>query len=235
MENIEYVTKMFQEFMKANHIQDNFSNFSNYQDMFIDWLAEKAVASRKYAGLVSYMEVEGDNVSRRVVEFNKGIYDSAMIGLKDLIEIPPVVVSPYADTLEKVEGIEAAPGKLVCLNNEVYVGYRRQEDYFESPNCTDIFGDDIGTLLTQTPFTIQEIVPYLLLLDGNKTIFLGTNGNSSDNDKYENINTILNLHYQLETIEDIQTEFIATTQGDSYLAALKMTPMVKIKKLEKVI
>lgn len=227
MEDQKYEYKMFQEFMKANNIKADLSEINDYLDMFINWLEEKESASRKYAGLVHNMGIEGDNSSKRVVEFNKGLYDTAMIGLKDLIEVPPVIVSPYADTLRKIPEIEATTGNLVCFNNDVFVGYRDQSDYFEAPNCTKAFGNDIGTLLTQTPFTIEELAPYLLLLNTDKTIFIGTNGNRSDKDKNDNINTIINLYKQLKTIEGRQVKFNSTTESDSYLATLKISPKEK--------
>ncbi len=226
----EYFFKMYYEFLKANRIKGGIETLSKYKDMFIDWLAEKEKSSRKYAGLVSYMGIEGDMPTRRIAEFGKGQYDSAMPTLAHLVEVAPIAITPYASTLYRVPGIEVAKGRLVNVEDTSYVAYETPEDYFEKPNCHDTFGNNIGTLMTQKPFTNDDLRPYLLLLlQDDKTIFLGANGSIDDKDKKKNIESLYNLYQRLQEIDNITSTFESEIDEDSYLASIKAHPKVKIK------
>lgn len=225
----EYLFKMFYEFLKANGIKGGFEQFHNYEDMFVDWLEEKSKASRSYAKLVYDMGIEGDRYSKRIAEFGKGLYDTATLGLSELVEVPPIAITPYASTLYRVPGIEVADGRLVNVNNSIYVAYESAEDYFERPNCSDIFGNNIGTLMTQQPFDPKELASYFLLLEADKTIFLGANGTKEDQDRKGNIQMLYQLYKQLQEVEFIRPTFESTTEDDSYVTSLKIRPKVKIK------
>lgn len=229
MENTMYFMKMYQEFKKANGMKGGIEDLSKYQDMFIDWLEAKAKASNNYGGLIYDIGIEEDSKYRRVVEFDKGLYDTATIRLSELLVEPPVVISPYARSLEKLSGsgIELAEGRLVNSDSDVFVSYQNASDYFESPNCSTVFGDDIGTMLTQMPFTKDDIKPLLLALKNGKTIFLGADGMLDDKDKEENIQRILFLYEQLQAVDFIDSSFESTTMDNSYLATVKATPRVK--------
>ena len=226
----EYLFKMYYEFLKANGIKGGIETFSKYEDMFIDWIAEKEKSSRRYAGLVNNMGIEGDMYSRRIAEFGKGQYDSAMPELAHLVKVPPIAITPYASTLYRVPGIEVAKGRLVSVENIAYVAYDTPEDYFERPNCHDTFGNNIGTLMTQQPFKLSDIRPYLLLLlQDDKTIFLGTNGSIDDQDKKENIESLYYIYQKLQDMDNITSTFESEIDEDSYLASIKAHPRVKIK------
>lgn len=228
--NDEYLFKMYYEFLKANGIKGGMETFSKYQDMFIDWLAEKEAASRRYAGLVNYMGIEGNMYSRRVAEFGKGKFDSAMPSLAHLIQVPPIAITPYASTLSRVPGIEVADGRLVNVEGTTYVAYLTAEDYFEKPTCHNTFGNNIGTLMTQLPFNNGDLRPYiLLLLQGDKTIFLGTNGSIDDKDKKENIESLYYIYQKLQEIDNISSTFESGIDEESYSAAVKARSNVKIK------
>ena len=220
----EYLFKMFYEFLKANGISGGFEQFQYYKDMFIDWLEEKSEAGRRYAELVYSMGIEGDNYSRRIAEFGKGIYDSATPRLRELVEVPPIAITPFASTLSRVPGIEVAEGRLVNIDNNVYVAYSTAEEYFEEPNCNDMFGNTIGTLMTQQPIEINDIGSYFSLLSDDKTIFLGANGNKSDKDREDNTSLIYQLYHQLGDVDFIKMYYESTTIDDSYVTALKIRP-----------
>lgn len=226
----EYLFKMYYEFLKANGIKGGMETFRKYQDMFIDWLAEKEKASRGYAGLVDYMGIEGDMYSRRIAEFGKGLFDSVIPSLAHLVEVPPIAITPYASTLYRVPGIEVADGRLVNVEDTVYVAYETPEDYFEKPNCHNTFGNNIGTLMTQLPFNNGDLRPYiLLLLQGDKTIFLGTNGSIDDKDKKENIESLYYIYQKLQEIDGITSTFESGIDEGAYLAAVKARSNVKTK------
>lgn len=226
----EYLIKMYYEFLKANGIKGKMETFTQYEDMFIDWIIEKEKASRRYAGLVDYMGIEEDIYPKRIAEFGKGEHDSVTPGLSKLVEVPPIAITPYASTLYRVPGIEVAKGRLVNIEDNAYVAYETAEEYDEKPNCNDIFRNNIGTLMTQQPFKRSDLRPYFLLsLLEDKTVFLGANGSIDDKDKEEHIKELYYLYSQLQEAETVKAIFESTTYDDSYLAALKIHPKEKIK------
>ena len=232
MENELYIYKMYQEFQKANGLDLTIQDFPKYQTELVDWLETKAAAANSYAGLVCDMGLDKGR-DQRIVEFDKGIFDTSMISLAEETDTVPVVVSPYADTLEKVSGVETANGRLVCFKNNVFVSYATEDAYYTMPNCHPRFGDDISTLLTQTPFTMEQVLPFLLLSDDDRTVFIGTNGNMDDADRDDNLNKIRNLYAQIYDVDGIHTDYRIEADNGSYVSALKIGPKQKIKKLVK--
>ena len=50
-------------------------------------------------------------------------------------------------------GVQAFTGELTVNNDEVFVKYPREEDYYTNPNCNPYFNNDIDTLMIQAPFS----------------------------------------------------------------------------------
>ena len=176
----EYLFKMFLEFSKAYGINDTFNNFERYQDLFARWVYEKEKASKRYVQLFDYMKNYDEIEPSVIAEFGKGKYDTAAISMNLYTPHKAIVVSPYAETIT-LRGIEVHKGELSETDGETFIKYDSKIDCLLSPNCHWWFNsDEINTLMTQVPFTKEELKPFLNLVDSNKALFIGTYGSLED-------------------------------------------------------
>lgn len=227
----KYIFKMFEEFKKAYGIKDTFGNFSKYQDLFANWIISKSNAASNYVQLFDYMENYDEIQTHTMAEFGKGAYDTIAIEMTNHTNYQPIVISPYAQTIKKDSGIEVFTGELTLLNDgEVIVRYPSKEDYSINPNCNPVFNDDIGTLMTQLPFSDKELLPFLHLIDSTKTLFIGTYGALCDKDREENLQRLLDLYHQLSNISYRDVNFCSETLEDSYFSAIKINSKEKVLK-----
>ena len=118
----EYLLKMFEEFKKAYGINDSYNNFNRYQDLFVDWIAKKRYAARGYVKLFEYMN-RNDNMNYVLAEFGKGIFDTVTIEMNQTTSYRPIVISPYASTINKHNETSAYDGELLVLDDHVIVKY----------------------------------------------------------------------------------------------------------------
>lgn len=227
----KYLLKMFEEFKKAYGIKDTFNNFNKYSDLFENWIFNKRVAATSYVQLFDYMENDEEIQTYTMAEFGKGIYDTIAILMANNTNYVPIVISPFAETIERDSGIKAFTGKLVvCNDGDVVVEYPTTEDYATNPNCHQIFNDEIGTLMTQVPYSKAELYPFFKLIDSYKTLFIGTYGSLNDKDREENLKRIQSLYQKLCDVNYRDVNFCSETIGDSYLSAIKISSRAKVLK-----
>lgn len=227
----KYLFKVFEEFKKAYGIKDTFDNFSKYQDLFENWVISKRNAATNYVQLFDYMENYEEIQTHTMAEFGKGIYDTIAIEMANNTSHEPIVISPFAETIKRDSGIEVFTGELaVCDDDDVIVKYPTQEEYYTNPNCHPIFNDEIGTLMTQVPYSEEELYPFLKLIYSYKTLFIGTYGSLSDKDREENLKRIQNLYQELCDVSYRDVNFCSETQGNSYLSAIKISSKEKVLK-----
>lgn len=227
----KYLFKMFEEFKKAYGIKDTFDNFSKYQDLFANWIINKKNAATNYVQLFDYMENDEEIQTYTMAEFGKGIYDTIAIEMANNTIHQPIVISPFAETIKRDSGIEVFTGELaVCNDGDVIVKYPTEEDYATNPNCHPIFNDEIGTLMTQVPYSKVELYPFFKLIDSYKTLFIGTYGSLSDKDCEENLKRIQSLYQELCDINYRDVNFCSETQEGCYLSAIKISSRAKVLK-----
>lgn len=227
----KYFKKMFEEFKKAYGICDTFDNFNKYLDLFAEWVTVKRKAATNYVQLFDYMENYDEIQTHTMAEFGKGAYDTIAIEMATHTNYLPIVISPYAQTIKKDSGIEAFTGELIILNgSDVIVRYPSKEDYSINPNCHSAINDDIGTFMTQVPYSDKELLPFLHLIDSNKTIFIGTYGALSDKNRKDNLQRLSNLYHQLSYICCRNVNFCSETLDNSYLSAIKINSKEKVLK-----
>ena len=227
----EYLNKMFEEFKKAYGINDSFDNFNKYKDLFVEWIILKKGNARKYVQLFDYMKDYEEIETEVMAEFGKGLFDTIAIEMATHTNHQPIIISPYAQTIKRDSGIEVFNGKLALLNDgNVIVKYPSKDDYSINPNCHPKLNDDIGTFMTQAPYSNEELLPFLRLTNSNKTLFIGTYGSLIDKDRYENLHRLLNLYHQLSNISYRDVDFHSETLDDTYLAAIKISSKEKVLK-----
>lgn len=108
------------------------------------------------------------------------------------------------------------------ISGETFVKYDSKADFLSRPNCHPWFNDEINTLMTQSPFTKEELKPYLNLIDSNKTLFIGAYGSLEDKDKEQNIEKIRNLYNLLKSISHRDVRFCSESENGAYLSAIKI-------------
>ena len=227
--NEQYLNKMFEEFKRAYGIKDTVENFSDYQDLFEEWVMLKRKSASHYVQLFDYMDHNDELEIRTMAEFGKGAYDTIAIAMATHTNYQPIVISPYAQTIAKDSGIQTYTGELSLLNNrDVVVKYPSSNDYRMNPNCDPVFRDDIGTFMTQIPYSKKEILPFLSLMESPKILLIGTHGALSDQDRKENLQQLSNLYHQLSNLDSRDVQFCSETQEDSYVSAIKVTPKAKV-------
>ena len=148
----EYLLKMFEEFKKAYGINDSYNNFNRYQDLFVDWIAKKRYAARGYVKLFEYMN-RNDNMNYVLAEFGKGIFDTVTIEMSKTTSYHPIVISPYASTINKYNEIFTYDGELLVLDDRVIVKYFDNKAYYLNPNCDPNINDKIKMFMTQMPYS----------------------------------------------------------------------------------
>lgn len=223
----EYLLKMFLEFSKAYGINDTFDNFEKYLDLFARWTYEKEKASKSYAQLFDYMKTCNEIEPTIIAEFGKGKYDTAAISMNLYTLHKAIVISPYAETIN-LRNIETYKGELSEKSGQTFVKYDDKIDYSLSPNCHPLFNDNINTLMTQVPFTKEELNPFLNLIDTNKTLFIGTYGSLEDKDREQNIEKIRILYNHLNHISYRDVRFCSESENGSYLSAIKIASKEKV-------
>lgn len=177
------------------------------------------------------MEHDEEIQTYTMAEFGKGMYDTIAIEMANNTVYQPIVISPFAETIKKDSGIEVFNGELaVCNDDNVIVKYPTKEDYETNPNCNPIFNDDIGTLMTQLPYSKAELYPFLKLIDSYKTLFIGTYGSLRDKDCEENLKRIQFLYQELCNINYRDINFCFETQEGYYSAAIKISSRAKVLK-----
>lgn len=165
-----------------------------------------------------------------MAEFGKGIYDTIAIEMANNTNHEPIVISPFAKTIKRDSGIEVFTGELAVCDDDVIVKYPTKEEYYTNPNCHPRFNDEIGTFMTQVPYSKEELYPFLKLIDSYKTLFIGTYGSLSDKDREKNLKRIQNLFQELCNVSYRDVNFCSETQGDSYLSAIKISSKEKVLK-----
>lgn len=223
----EYLFKIFLEFSKAYGINDTFNNFEKYQDLFARWVYEKEKASKSYVQLFDYMKNYDEIEPSVIAEFGKGKYDTAAISMDLYTPHKAIVISPYAETIT-LRGTEIHKGELSEVDGETFVKYGSNIDYSLKPNCHPLFNDEINTLMTQVPFTKEEIKPFLNLVDSNKTLFIGTYGSLEDKDREQNIEKIRDLYNLLNSISYRDVHFCSESDNGAYLSAIKINSKEKV-------
>lgn len=227
-----YLRKMFKEFKSTYKIKDkncNYNNFSYYSDEFFEWIRLKNKASENYVQLLDYMHKLDSESPMTIVETGKGIYDTTASEMVSATNHTPILISPYASTIVANYLFESYTGNL-CLNK--YYGpvieYKELDDYVCNPNCNPHIRNNINALMTQLPFSKEEILPYLSLVNSNKTLFIGTYGNLTDENRKENLETIESLYRRIQNISSNQVAFASETSNDSYLSAIEVKPKEKV-------
>lgn len=224
----KYLFKMFEEFKKAYGIKDTFKNFSKYQDLFEIWIANKRNAATNYVRLFDYMVDYDEIQTHTMAEFGKGIYDTIAIEMANNTNHQPIVISPFAETIKGNSGIETFTGELAVCDSEVIVKYPTEEDYYNNPNCHPMINDEIGTFMTQVPYSKKELYLFLKLIDSYKTLFIGTYGSVDDKNREKNLKRIHNLYQDLCIVSRRDVNFCSETQKDSYLSAIKISSKKKV-------
>lgn len=218
----EYLFKMFLEFSKAYGINDTFNNFERYQYLFARWVYEKEKASKCYVQLFDYMKNHDEIEPSVIAEFGKGKYDTVAISMNLYTPHKAIVVSPYAETIT-LRGIEAHKGELSETDGETFIKYDSKIDCLLSSNCHWWFNsDEINTLMTQVPFTKEELKPFLNLVDSNKALFIGTYGSLEDKDREQNIEKIRDLYNLLNSISYRDVNFCSESTDGYYLSAIRV-------------
>lgn len=143
-------------------------------------------------------------------------------------EYQPIVISPYASSIPDDAGIVKYSGRLLVMDDDVFVSYARGEGGDNNPNCTPKINDDIDTLITQTPLDHCLIYPFAKLLDSKKTLFVGTYGSLSDKDCRENLEQIQTLYHELTDFGYRNVNYCSETQGNFYLSAIRVSSKQKI-------
>lgn len=218
----KYYNKLLKEFKKAYGIKD--SNYSIF--LLKEWFAKKRQFIVNYVQLLEYMRNYDDVEMKSVVEIGKGIFDTITLEMVENIEHQPTVISLFAETMKDC-GVQAFTGELTVNNDEVFVKYPREEDYYTNPNCNPYFNNDIDTLMIQAPFSDKEIFPFLKLVNSSKTLFIGTYGSLDDKDYKENLQGIENLYHELRNISSRNIELSSETQNGAYLSAIKISSQQK--------
>lgn len=227
MEN-DYLLEMFLKFSKAYGIRAYFDDFEKYTEEFSNWVHNKSKASENYIQLFKYM-TRNDAYPGFIAEFGKGKYDTVTIPMYQQTSHNVVAISPFAETI-KMKGIDSYRGKLVKVGSETVVKYYNSDDYCLGPNCHNMFNNTIDVLMTQAPFSTDEIKPILNLIGSDKTLFIGAFGSLDDQDKAECISTIENLHAQIRSDGYENIEFYGEISNGSYLASIKINPNQKVLK-----
>lgn len=223
----EYLYKLFLEFSRAYGIKDQMCNLKKYQDLFADWLYEKQKSSKKYVKFFDYMKDLDDTDVNLIAEFGKTEYDTTAISMNHYTANKAIVISPHVYT-SIFDGTKFYRGELTEQDGNTFVKYKSRLEYYANPNCSLSFNDDIDTLMTQIPFTDQELKPFLSLLNSDKTLFIGSYGLVSDLDREQNIARLKELYEELKNASFRDVRFCLEKDSDVYLSAIKVDSKQKV-------
>ena len=157
-----------------------------------------------------------------MAEFGKGMYDTIAIEMANYTNYQPIVISPFAKIIKRDSGIDTYTGELVVYDNDVIVKYSTEEEYYKNPNCHPLYNDEIGTFMTQIPYSEEELYPFLKLVHSDKNLFIGTYGSFRDQNREENLQRIYNLYQELCNLSYRDVGFCSETEEDFYLSAIKI-------------
>lgn len=225
MANEQYVKKMFEEFRIAYGIGDTVANFSKYKSSFNEWVDEKRKAARVYGQLLAMLEKGKDDVdisNELIVELGKGASDSAAKEISLATNRETAIVSPFADTFKKDNGLKIYDDGIRILRTSNAI----------IKNCDLKEAKRIDVMVTQLPLSENQLVKMVLLMTSNSDIFIGTYGSMDDNDSYGNLAalSIINDKLARAGLGDIRSfQFYSEKQNGYYAATIKCDAKKKTK------
>lgn len=207
-----YLDKLFAEFKKVYGIRNKDIRLADFKDEFSRWLINKQKAMKDYIALLQYMDL----YSNSLTEVGKGLYDTIGFDLKNDFLAEPIIITPYADSFIGFQDeFDIYKGFLVTDKNHVDINYDDNALFYPEFH-------DIDTFITQLPLTIEEIIPFLRMLNTDKTIYLGTYGSVIDKNSKANIDELLFLYHKFLDNSDREITYNSETQNDNYVAAIKV-------------
>lgn len=213
--NINYFMKLFEEFKRVYGIKDSFGNFLKYKAVFNEWINLRKGIALNYVQLLNYMV--SFNLYDSVVEFGKGNFDTVSYFLNNYVN-KIMVVSSYADTIESRCG-KSFVGTLVVNGNSPVI--KRFYD-----NKFNIW-IGLDTLMIQTPFSENEIKPFLSLAKADQKLIIGTYGSLDDLDREDNLQRIELLASYFSMVSGRDVYFTKKTENGNYLSAVIISSVSK--------
>ena len=213
----KYIKKLYDEFLCT--IDPKYITKKTDKILFERWLGTKQEILKYYVQLLDDMDFIP---SKGVVEFDKGIYDTALKYINK--EYNKILVSKFAKTVKNEKKLIAVDGELSVDKNDVYLEYNNNMNVISS----------IRSYITQYPVNEETINKMCELNDSGKNIFIGTYGSLTDLDKDFKLKKLYDLKRELQLNLNKYFYGDVVYTGKYYLAAITPKFNTNIKK-EKII
>ncbi len=211
-----YLKLLFEEFKNSNFKIENQIDELNLQNknklytLFLHWLQNKETASYLYAKFLENSILK-DEEKLGIIKLDQGILNTVTNNFNNINNI--LIVSPYANTF-KDESLKKYSNT-----------YDNNQKLF---NCDIVkflklksFNNAISTIITQLPANNIQLEKIKILLKFNKTIVVGSFGNTRDYDKQKKFGTLCTLANDLKN-DGIQVESYTANDGNYYQETIKI-------------
>lgn len=212
----EYLEKLNKEFNLATGEND-------FKSLFY-WLNDKFEASKCVASIFNNLIDENEIKSYGLAELGTGKYNSVLPNLKLVYTGKMFLITPIDEIFNLDSDIKVYNGKITVVDGNTYIKYKNNKEYAKNPNCNPLYKDNIDTLLTSTYLNENDIIPYLNLINSNKTLFFTNYGSSYDKNKEQNIDNIYSIYSLMrdKINKKRNITFDILEENNNYAVALKV-------------